>query len=377
MALLLLMERWARENDARLSAVTLDHGLRPEAAGEAAMVAAFCAGRGIPHDTLKWRGWDGAGNVQAAAREARYRLIAEWAQAKGVEAVCLGHTRDDQAETFLMRLARKAGSDGLRGMERDFERNGARWVRPVLSLERTALRGFLERQGVGWVDDPSNADESFDRVKARKALECLAPLGIDAAVLGAVAHNLQMENSLLREATRDALAGKVEERFGALSMERRAFRLLHVEVQRRFLTAAVQWISGAGYPPRAMAEFELGHALEQGQTHTLGGVIGFTSKGRIWLAREPNAARGMSGDIFDGRWRIAGDLAGREIRAVGEDGLRQRPDWREMGLPRRVLLSLPALWEGENLAAVPALGEENSAKATLIRPTFDKWLRQH
>ncbi|MEZ5715745.1 MAG: tRNA lysidine(34) synthetase TilS [Paracoccaceae bacterium] len=163
MALLLLIEHWAREHGAKLSAVTVDHGLRPEAAGEAAMVAAFCAGRGIPHDTLKWSGWDGKGNLQAAARAARYRLIADWARAKGVETVCLGHTRDDQAETFLMRLARKAGSDGLRGMDRDFEREGLRWARPVLGIGRADLRAFLERRGVAWVEDPSNQDEGFDR----------------------------------------------------------------------------------------------------------------------------------------------------------------------------------------------------------------------
>ena len=165
MALLMLMQRWAEDNGARISAVTVDHGLRPEAAGEAAMVARFCAQRGIPHEVLKWQGWDGTGNLQAAAREARYRLIADWVRAQGVEAVCLGHTRDDQAETFLMRLARKAGSDGLRGMPDRFDRHGVHWVRPVLGQSRADLRAFLRRHGVLWVEDSSNEDERFDRVR--------------------------------------------------------------------------------------------------------------------------------------------------------------------------------------------------------------------
>lgn len=377
MALLLLMEHWAAESGATISAVTVDHGLRPEAAEEAAMVAALCAERGIPHDTLKWQGWDGTGNLQAEARAARYRLIAEWAKARGVEAVCLGHTKDDQAETFLMRLARKAGSDGLRGMPQQFEREGMRWVRPLLDVRREALRDFLRRRGVGWVEDPSNEDTRFDRVKARRALAALEPLGIGADELSAVAANLSNENALIRQVVRERLNGLAEARCGAVSMPREAYGNLPFEVRRRFLRAAAGWIAGGDYAIRDAAMADLAAALDAGGTHVAGGMIGFASKGRIWLAREYQAVKDMRGNPFDGRWRIEGPLEGCEIRALGEEGLRQLPDWRETGLPRRALLPLPGVWQGETLVSAPHLQAESRYKASRLRPAFDKWIMQH
>ena len=377
MALLDLIQHWALGEKAKLSAVTVDHGLRPEAADEAAMVAGFCAERDIPHEVLKWGGWDGKGNLQAAAREARYRLMADWARERGVEVVCLGHTRDDQAETFLMRLARKAGSDGLRSMPSRFERMGMLWARPLLGVGRAELRVYLKRQNIPWVEDPSNEDEGFDRVKARKALECLAPLGIDAEGLSIVAHNLAMENAVLRLVVLEALAGKVEEVKGSLSMGLRDFRLLEPEIQRRFLVAVIGWISGGDYAPRAGSVSELGFALADRKTHTLAGVIGWVSKDRIWLAREDRAATGTEGNPFDGRWQVEGPLEGLTVRALGAAGLKQLPDWRESGLPRRVLLPLPGVWKGDWLVSAPLIGSADRFKVTLLRPNFDKWLRQH
>ena len=374
LALLLLMQRWARDSDARLSAVTVDHGLRAEAVEEAAMVARVCADRGIAHDTLEWRGWDGKGNLQAAAREARYRLMAQWAEDKGVEAVCLGHTRNDQAETFLMRLARKSGSDGLKGMSDRFERHGVRWVRPVLSVERADLRGFLQRQGVVWTDDPSNDDAGFERIRARKVLEALAPLGIDAETLGAVANKLGMENGLLRQAVRAAFDGKIQEFHGALSIRLKDFRLQCPDAQRRLLNAAIGWIAGGDYTPRALSVDHFLSALCAQEAHTLSGVIGWVSKGRVWLAREYEPVRQMTGNPFDGRWQIDGPSEGTEIRALGPEGLKQLPDWRALGLPRRVFLPIPGVWRGDKLIAAPHVGQEKRHVATLLRPSFDKWL---
>ncbi|MCB2123065.1 MAG: tRNA lysidine(34) synthetase TilS, partial [Rhodobacteraceae bacterium] len=95
-----------------LAAVTVDHGLRPEAAGEARSVAALCARLGVSHTICRWDGWDGTGNLPDQARRARQNLIAGWASGLGIGAVALAHTRDDQAETVLLRLARGSGVDG-------------------------------------------------------------------------------------------------------------------------------------------------------------------------------------------------------------------------------------------------------------------------
>jgi len=143
MALLDLLCHWGEEEGVRVSAATVDHGLRVEAKAEAARVAAFCVARGIPHDILIWDGWNGTGNMQAEARSARFELLAEWSRIRGIDVVALGHTSDDQAETFLMRLARKSGVDGLAGMSRDITRHGIRFVRPLLRQSRLALQDYL------------------------------------------------------------------------------------------------------------------------------------------------------------------------------------------------------------------------------------------
>ncbi|HEX9857861.1 MAG TPA: tRNA lysidine(34) synthetase TilS, partial [Paracoccaceae bacterium] len=171
-------------------AATVDHGLRPESADEAAGVARVCAGLGVPHEVLRWQGWDGSGNLQDQARRARYRLMADWALRQGIGAVALGHNRDDLAETFLMRLAREAGVDGLAAMSPRRRFLGVEWRRPLLGIGRDELRGWLAGQGLTWVDDPSNANDRYDRVKMRKALGGLAPLGITAPGLAAVALHL-------------------------------------------------------------------------------------------------------------------------------------------------------------------------------------------
>lgn len=180
LALLHLMHDWARANGSDLRAVTVDHGLRAAAPGEAAQVARLCADLGLPHDTLHWTGWDQSGNLQAEARRARYRLMAGWARGHDLQAVALGHTLDDQAETVLMRLARGSGVDGLSAMAGRRDDLGMRWLRPLLAIRRDDLRAFLSGLGVDWVDDPSNADTRFDRIKTRQALAQLAGLGIDA-----------------------------------------------------------------------------------------------------------------------------------------------------------------------------------------------------
>ncbi|MEO0682071.1 MAG: tRNA lysidine(34) synthetase TilS, partial [Pseudomonadota bacterium] len=187
----------ARAPGLRVEAATVDHRLRPEAAAEARAVAALCARLDLPHETLVWHDAPGRGNLAQAARDARAALLADWAARRGLGAVALGHTLDDQAETLLMRLARGSGLDGLSAMRPRSERAGAVWLRPALSLRREALRAALRAEGEGWIDDPSNDDRSRDRIRTRDALKTLAALGIDAQGLGAAAERLAEDADLL------------------------------------------------------------------------------------------------------------------------------------------------------------------------------------
>lgn len=174
---------------------TVDHGLRPEAADECALVAAACAERGVPCEVLTVT--VGEGNVQARAREARYRALADWAKRRGLSAIATAHHADDQAETLLMRLNRGSGLSGLAGV-RERGWTSTRFVqllRPLLTFRRTELLAVSEAGKIAFATDPSNADERFDRVRIRKALAELDWLDV-SAIASSASHLADAEAAL-------------------------------------------------------------------------------------------------------------------------------------------------------------------------------------
>ncbi len=174
-ALLLLAAAWARHNEVELQVATVDHGLRPEAAAEAAFVASLSEALDVSHVTLAWDGIKPGSGVPEAARGARYRLLEEFAPDIGANTVLAGHTANDQAETLAMRLEREGDDSsgrGLSGMATvTLLPQGTRLVRPLLKLTRNELRSYLRDHNQSWIEDPSNSDEAYERVRVRRMLE--------------------------------------------------------------------------------------------------------------------------------------------------------------------------------------------------------------
>ena len=178
-ALLLLAAAWARQSDVELQVVTVDHGLRPEAAAEAAFVAGISEGLDLPHITLAWDGLKPDSGLSEAARNARYTLLEEFARDIAASAILVGHTLDDQAETIYMRNSRGSGNGqgrGLSGMSSYMLLpRGTRLFRPLLGVYRKQLRQYLTEHHQSWIEDPSNQDASYERVRVRNKLEALPP----------------------------------------------------------------------------------------------------------------------------------------------------------------------------------------------------------
>jgi tRNA(Ile)-lysidine synthase len=352
-ALLLL----ALDAGLQVRAVTVDHGLRPEAAAEAAWVSRLCAGLGVPHDILQWRGWDGSGNLQDQARRARLSLIADWARAAGLGAVALGHTQDDQAETVLMRLARRAGVDGLSAMTGRRRALGMIWLRPLLWVSRDDLRADLRARGQAWIEDPSNDMLRFDRVKARQALAHLAPLGMTPAVLAGVADQMRSARTALDHQTEVAARQIARIEGGDVVMDRTGFQEQPFEIRRRLLVGALGWVGSADYGPRAASVRALLAAIGAGRGGTLSGCRVTLQRTTLRVAREWQAVRGTAaapGLLWDRRWLVTGpEFKGLEVRALGEAGLCAVGDWRRSGLPRATLLASPSVWRDEVLVAAP------------------------
>jgi tRNA(Ile)-lysidine synthase len=344
----------------QVQAVTVDHGLRPEAAEEAAMVARVCAGLGVAHQILRWdHGGAVAGNVMAAARAARLRLIGDWARGQGLGHVALAHTAQDQAETLLMGLGRAAGLDGLAGMRPLWRQDGLLWSRPLLAFGREALRDVLRARGLPWAEDPTNSDDRYLRARLRRALQHLAPLGLTVPALAASAAHLASARGALDRLAQAAGPQVAVARAGALRLDAAAFAALEPELARRVLIMALHWLAPAPHGPRAAALARLQAAVAEGRAATLAGCRLIARREGLWLLREPRSlgAPVAAGQVWDGRWRLSGPAeAGDRIGPLGAEGLALAGGGQATGLPRAVLLVSPAVWRGGRLIAAPAAG---------------------
>ena len=347
-----------------LRAVTVDHGLRDESAEEAAQVAVLCQHHGVPHTVLKWEDWDKSGNLQDAARQARLRLITDWAARENITHIALGHTLDDQAETVLLRLARGSGVDGLSGMAAQRTAGTLTWVRPLLHARREELRAYLVERDVKWIDDPSNDDPKYDRIKARQALALLTDLGITIDRLAATADRMQDARSALEAATQ-TLANSCAEitDAGEVQLNINTFNAAPDELRFRLLSATLQWISGATYRPRFDSLRGVLNRMGEENGQTLHGCVIRSHSGNIIVRREVSkvAPPCPVDAVWDHRWVITerGPKSAKTIATLGEEGLRECENWRDTGHAREVLLASPALWADGQLIAAPLAGMAN------------------
>lgn len=357
-ALLCLLAEYARGQQMEVHAVSIDHGLREAAKNEVRFVTDLCGQLGVSHHVEYWQNWDGMGNLMAEARTARYELLADWAHANDVGLVALGHTANDQAETLLMRLARGAGVDGLSAMSQRRVNDGVVWLRPLLEVHRSELRDYLMAKNVNWIEDPTNEDRDYERVRTRDALEILEPLGLDVDTLVAVTKNMSAVREALDWQTFLSAREIVRVSHGALAIDLRRFRTLPEEIRRRIVVRGVTWLSGSSYPPRRGSVMAAIAAIRDGRTFTFEGCQILRAGDLIWVCRELKALKNLVcevGDVWDGRWVLNGpeDDPQIEVRALGEDGLKALENWRETGVPRAVLLSTPAAWFQGKLMAAP------------------------
>jgi tRNA(Ile)-lysidine synthase len=310
----------------------------------------------VTHEILPWH-WDGQGNLQDAARRGRYRLLADWARRHGLRTVALGHTEDDIAETFLMRLARDAGVDGLAAMAARREVEGVVFLRPLLAAGRADLRGWLLGRGLPWADDPSNENDRFDRVRARRALAAMAEVGAGGAEIAALAAKMADVRVALEAATADAAARIVRIDRGDVIIDMAGLAALTAEIRRRLMLASVMWIGSADYGPRGAEMERFIAAALAGRVATLAGCKTSHARGRMRLTREFRAVAGLESpmdEIWDGRWRISGpETDDCTVGALGEAGLALCGDWRLSAMPRASLLASPAVWRGDVLIAAP------------------------
>lgn len=254
MALMALVAGWAKrlgEAAPRLHILTVDHGLRREAASEAEQVAIAARRLGLTHTTLTWTGDKPATSLQEAARNARYQLLGTCAREHGLAAILVAHTADDQMETFLMRLAHGSGVDGLAGMAVLSRRQDLLLLRPFLDVAKSELVATLKSADIAWSEDPSNRNLAFERIRVRQAAPALRDIGLTTGAIGMTAKRLARASVALEAATThwlgDAtLFAGAEFGFARFDLER--WRTFPEELHVRALTALLLAIGGQTTP---------------------------------------------------------------------------------------------------------------------------------
>ncbi|TDP46987.1 tRNA lysidine(34) synthetase TilS [Zavarzinia compransoris] len=358
LALLLIAEDWARAAPGRrLHVLTVDHGFRPEAAAEAAGVAALAHARGhaaavlSPVAALPRRG------LEAAARAARYDLMAGWCRARGIACLATGHTADDQAETLLLRLQRGSGLDGLAAMAPDSRRLGLRLLRPLLGLDRAGARALVLAAGLPVIDDPMNEDERFARVAVRRAI---AALGLDAPGLAATAARLDRDRRAIAAAVAELAGAAVAlSPWGTARLARPALRGRPAPFVERLLAGLVRAVGGEDHPPRRdrldrLAALLAGEGRFPGAT--LGGCRFLAGEEAVAVLREARhlgpdlVLRAGESGVWDRRFEATAGPEAVTIAALGT--------CKPAGLPSLSLAErrvLPAVFRDGALIAVPAL----------------------
>lgn len=268
MALALLLHNWAQARGGRITAVIVEHGLRAESSAEAVTTAARLTRRGIAVEILYWRGAKPESGIQAEARRARYDLLDDWCRRYGVLHLAVAHHADDQAETFLMRLARGSGPDGLAAMAPVRELTACRLLRPVLDFPKARLVATLRATGVDWAEDPSNRNPKYGRTHVRTQL---AGASDDSNGYRLATARFSRARRALEAACADWLARHASlHPAGFLTFDRAAWTASDDEIRLRVLARAALAIGGKAFAPDIRALERLAATLETGRGATLG-----------------------------------------------------------------------------------------------------------
>lgn len=365
-ALLLLMRDYVREQGGEVIALSVDHGLRPESAAEAASCAQIAATLGIPHRILRWEGEKPATRIQERARAARYNLLQVACRAEGVTTLALAHNLEDRLETFWMRLSGGSGLDGLAGLQSVAQRGDLMLLRPLLDIRRSDLRTYCQRHGVTWIEDPSNGNERYLRPRLRAFEEMLAEEGLTPARLSQTLSKLAQASDALRIIADQAFdAAVVCHAVGYVSLRPDLLANFPPDIRYRVFSKILHLFAPQDYPPSYEGVENLRQSVEAGDFTgaTFYDCEVFTAGETVVFVREASAAE-KPVLVSDGlRWDRHFVLSGKPAESVligmlGEAGvgLLRKDDISSLEtLPHKVRKMLPTLWQGEKPVAVPCL----------------------
>ncbi|MBR1778495.1 MAG: tRNA lysidine(34) synthetase TilS [Alphaproteobacteria bacterium] len=369
-ALCLLTQQFVAEQNGEMIALIVDHGLRPSSAQQARLTMERLTGRGIHCRLLKWEGKKPAHGIEQAARDARYYLLAEACLAEKCSVLLLGHHRQDQAETFLIRQAHGSGPIGLAGMSAVRRTDFGRILRPLLSIPPADLRAYNHFYEMQWVEDETNLSSDFDRGRLRQALmaEQIEEAFQQTLVYGQKRRQIEKEAALFIQSETN-----VSDR-GYLLFSKQAFYSLSEETALFCLGDFLRFTANRPYAPRSESLKKLYEKImsEGFSGATLGGCrIAACAKNRLLIWRElsdlpaPEQVGGRTMFRWD-RFTFELDFNPNQLLSVAplkNAAAGKRP------FPKRTFCVLPALFDNEGLFIAPHLGYKRTQASCQVRFT--------
>lgn len=381
-ALLLLAAAWARARGRELTAFIVDHGLRPESATEAALAASRAKACGVDAEVLPWSDRKPTQTTQSSARTARHALLAEACAARGLSNLLLAHTLDDQAETVWMRLAAGGGWRSLAAMRELSpspawpQGRGLRLIRPLLDVARQTLRNYLIHAGAEWIEDPSNLDPRFTRIRTRERLSGLQARQFDPARLAQWAGELaHIDRAEAEAAGHLAMAALRLESWGGARLDLERYACARECVRLRLLDALVFALAITGTTPARRQLRQLDRALLDGERTTAAGLMTEQWKSASWVLRDPGsllgrvdrAATPLEPLQMGAAIQLQTSVKDAEIAPLGRDYSTLKCRERLQGVPGSARPGLVAVRYGGEIIALPGLlGDE--------RVGFEDWV---
>jgi tRNA(Ile)-lysidine synthase len=375
MALLLLAADWCHQQEGKVIALTVDHRLRETSTEEALQVNQWVEERGIEHHILTWHHKDIITGIQKKAREERYRLMADFCLQQGILHLLTAHHSQDQLETFFQRLAQGSGLKGLQGILPQKYMLFGRLLRPLLKIPPQNLKDFLQEKKCPFLEDPSNTNPRFSRVRWRQLLPVLEKEGVTPQKLCFTLDFLHKDTHILEEILTEALARTTTfDSFGLAHVSITKLEHYSIDLIIHIFRHILKAISGEDYPPKFEAVYRLVRRLNISDTEnkgptTLQGCYIHKKKKEFLIGREYKVLKNKISifnhegiAVWDNRFKLTCSdsllISKGQVRALGVEGIQilQKEDIIPSSIPSPFLKTLPGIWINNKLIACPSLG---------------------
>lgn len=351
MALCIALYEWCQLQQVSFTALTVDHTLRAESSDEALQVHAWLKQRGIHHEILTWTHPPVLNSIQERAREARYDMMTQYCLQHAIPFLCTAHHQDDQWETFMMRLSHSSGIRGLAGIPTYQKRQGITIVRPFLKQKAAMLKTYLAEKTQPWIDDPSNQNATFERVRWRQQAQTLTQMGITPEVIENVCFKLHQDAVALDWAASEWLTHHTQWHNGLKFMRcNMSLKSLPEALVKRIMLRIASCVRGV-----LVTTADVRHGMDAVYARvcetpfkpfTIGGCYWMMHKGEMIIVREwdkcPTLTITKLPVIYDYRFRLTTAPIGVQIRSIRKELWPLfKHQFDTPDIPYQVFLSLP------------------------------------